>query len=338
MAPSDTTPAAIDEHPLVTFALFAYNQEAYIREAVEGAFSQTYEPLEIILSDDCSSDRTFEIMQEMAAEYKGPHTVRLRRPECNLGLATGVSEVSAMASGGLIVAAAGDDISVPHRTAKLVKAWIANDCRSGSIYSHYCTIDAEGKIGGPNPRNAYSVTTLADRDIRLLNNFTGLSGCAHAWTRDLFDTFGAIDSRIVHEDAAVPLRALLMGSITFLPLDLVFYRLTPGSITRRTYRTGKERIEKMARYWAGRITIFQQFYTDSRIAKDRNLTDSSDIAWLVGKAEQAENFAELTYQLYASAFSRRIAIIFNPNSKISLANRMKWALIAGFPWVYGRLT
>ena len=61
--------ASIQDRPLVTFALFAYNQEKYIREAVEGAFSQTYEPLEIILSDDCSSGGTFEIMQEIAAEY-----------------------------------------------------------------------------------------------------------------------------------------------------------------------------------------------------------------------------------------------------------------------------
>ena len=63
---------------LVTFALFAYNQEKFIREAVEGAFSQTYEPLEIILSDDYSSDRTFEIIERMAAEYTGPHRVIVR--------------------------------------------------------------------------------------------------------------------------------------------------------------------------------------------------------------------------------------------------------------------
>jgi glycosyltransferase involved in cell wall biosynthesis len=58
------------DRSLVTFALFAYNQEKYIREAVEGALAQTYEPLEIILSDDCSSDRTFETMREMAATAK----------------------------------------------------------------------------------------------------------------------------------------------------------------------------------------------------------------------------------------------------------------------------
>ena len=72
------------DQPMVTFALFAYNQEKYIREAVKGAFSQTYEPLEIILSDDCSSDRTFEIMQEMAKAYQGPHRVVARTNRKNL--------------------------------------------------------------------------------------------------------------------------------------------------------------------------------------------------------------------------------------------------------------
>ena len=60
----DQMPDNVTDRPLVTFALFAYNQEEFIREAVEGAFAQTYEPLEIILSDDCSSDRTYEIIQE----------------------------------------------------------------------------------------------------------------------------------------------------------------------------------------------------------------------------------------------------------------------------------
>ena len=65
--------------PLVTFIVISYNQEAFIRDGVEGAFSQTYSPLEIVLSDDCSRDRTFEIMQELAAAYRGPHRVILNR-------------------------------------------------------------------------------------------------------------------------------------------------------------------------------------------------------------------------------------------------------------------
>ena len=68
-----------DEQLFVTFVLFAYNQEKYIREAVEGALSQTYGAMEIILSDDRSTDRTFEIMEEVVAEYTGIHEVILRK-------------------------------------------------------------------------------------------------------------------------------------------------------------------------------------------------------------------------------------------------------------------
>ncbi|WP_243614344.1 glycosyltransferase [Shimia aestuarii] len=108
--------------PLVTFALFAYNQEQYVREAVEAALSQTYSPLEIILSDDCSSDRTFEIMEEMAREYRGPHQIKIRRGEKNIGLLAHVLTVAQIAKGEIFVVAAGDDISLPSRSARIVQA------------------------------------------------------------------------------------------------------------------------------------------------------------------------------------------------------------------------
>ena len=57
---------------LATLALFAYNQERFIAEAVRGALAQTYSPLEIILSDDCSTDRTAEVARESGAEVVRP--------------------------------------------------------------------------------------------------------------------------------------------------------------------------------------------------------------------------------------------------------------------------
>lgn len=109
-------PEGTPERPLVTFAVFAYNQEKYIREAVEGAFAQTYSPLEIILSDDCSTDRTFEIMEEMARAYEGPHRVVVRREPENCGTLAHVINVANLSNGNFLVVAAGDDISLPERT------------------------------------------------------------------------------------------------------------------------------------------------------------------------------------------------------------------------------
>ena len=115
---TDTAPS---ERPLVTFALFAYNQEQYMREAIEGAFAQTYQPLEIILSDDCSTDQTFQIMQEMAAAYEGPHRVRTRRSSTNQGFAAHLNAVIAKSNGQIISLAAGDDIALQDRTLSLVR-------------------------------------------------------------------------------------------------------------------------------------------------------------------------------------------------------------------------
>ena len=76
------------ERPLVSFLLFSYKQEAFIEAAMRAALAQTYEPLEIIVSDDCSPDGTFDIIKQIAAEYKGPHHLRINRNEKNRGMSS----------------------------------------------------------------------------------------------------------------------------------------------------------------------------------------------------------------------------------------------------------
>src|SRR5258708_29983030 len=114
-----------DGKPLLTFSIGAYNQEPFIRQAVLGAFAQTYSPLQIILSDDCSSDRTFDIMAEMAAAYRGPHEVVLNRNPKNVGLVAHINRVVQLTRGELLVVSAGDDISLPHRTTATWESWEA---------------------------------------------------------------------------------------------------------------------------------------------------------------------------------------------------------------------
>lgn len=109
--------------PLVTFAIFTFNQEKFVREAIQAAFAQTYEPMEIILSDDCSSDQTLEILQTMAREYRGTKHVIARQTKSNCGTLLHVAEVAKLARGELLVLAAGDDVSKPQRTSTLVEAW-----------------------------------------------------------------------------------------------------------------------------------------------------------------------------------------------------------------------
>ena len=91
-----------EDLPLVTFALFAYNQEKYIREAVEAALAQDYPNLEIIFSDDCSPNSTFDVMRESTKNYSGCHQVKLNRNPVNLGLGSHVNRVVAQSKGCLL--------------------------------------------------------------------------------------------------------------------------------------------------------------------------------------------------------------------------------------------
>ena len=109
----------MSERPLVTFALLCFNQEQFVAEAVRSALAQDYAPLEILISDDASTDRTWEIVQREVQGYVGPHRIRLHRNAVNLSCTVHTLSALAMASADLVVFGAGDDISEPQRTAAI---------------------------------------------------------------------------------------------------------------------------------------------------------------------------------------------------------------------------
>jgi glycosyltransferase involved in cell wall biosynthesis len=55
--------------------VLTYNQATVVEAAVQSCLAQVGEPLEIVLSDDASTDGTYALLLEMAAAYRGPHQV-----------------------------------------------------------------------------------------------------------------------------------------------------------------------------------------------------------------------------------------------------------------------
>ena len=136
----------IEARPLVSFFVTAYRQEHLVRAAIEGAFAQTYQPLEILLSDDCSPDGTYRVMQAMAAAYAGPHRVILNRNPKNLGITAHVDRIMELTRGEFVVQNAGDDVSAPERTEALVGAWLGSGRRLKAIHSARRRLDEAGGL------------------------------------------------------------------------------------------------------------------------------------------------------------------------------------------------
>lgn len=226
---TDQTPDPASSHPLVTFAVFAYNQEQYIREAVEGAFSQTYEPLEIILSDDYSPDRTFEIMEEMARAYEGPHEVRLRRNTMNLGTALHVGSVATEMQGRLLVVAAGDDISYPERTDILVSAWRDAGFPLGTVHSATKILGSETGDQQQTLGLCHDVDDSINLEWFLKNRRLPFKAPACAYTKELFTHFQPILGGSIIEDSVLACRSMLIGESIPVARPLVYHRQLPLS-------------------------------------------------------------------------------------------------------------
>ena len=60
----------LSDKPLVSFCMTNYNQIEYFRDALLGAFAQTYSPLEIVISDDHSTDGSDVMIRQMIERYK----------------------------------------------------------------------------------------------------------------------------------------------------------------------------------------------------------------------------------------------------------------------------
>lgn len=213
------------DRPSVTFFLFAYNQEKYIEEACKAALVQTYSPLEIIFSDDCSSDKTFELMQKTVENYNGPHQIKLNRNNKNLGLIDHVNKSFEISMGELIVVAAGDDISLPHRVECLIDAYQRNDKKALVIHSSVMKInDSNDELGIKIPPVIVTPMTTGD-----LADSQGLYiGATAAWSRSVYTEFGPIFFKNSYEDLILGFRAAIKDSLLYVDKPLVRYRVDVG--------------------------------------------------------------------------------------------------------------
>lgn len=303
-ATCDTSRHNDKPRPLISFCLFAYNQEEFIREAVEGALAQTYLPLEIVLSDDCSTDNTFGIMEQMANQYEGPHKIILNRNSRNLGLVPHINKVCfEISHGDLIVVAAGDDVSFPERTAKSWLAWEASDRKAKMISGGRLLIDAEGIEKG---ELIPSVPGYCNEDnSRFILNPNGQCiGAAAMYHRDVFAMFGPLTFAQV-EDGPLAIRSRILGFVIALPDKLIKYRVAASSMARAF---GQDYKKTMIQSNTWRIATYDQLINDMNRNGIRQLFPENEYNALIKICQKHRKKHEMTRQLAHKMFVVRLAV------------------------------
>jgi alpha-1,3-rhamnosyltransferase len=100
--------------PLVSIVVITYNSSRYVLETLESARAQTYQNIELIVSDDCSTDNTPAICREWVATNKDRFVrAEVITTERNTGIAANCNRGYSAAHGEWIKGIAGDDVLMP---------------------------------------------------------------------------------------------------------------------------------------------------------------------------------------------------------------------------------
>lgn len=206
-----------------------YNHERYVADALQSVLAQTY-PLDIVISDDASTDRTVDVIRAIVSAYDGPHRIRLRAGTSNLGVVGNQNATLPLAEGELIVLFEGDDISEPTRVRKLVDRYVEVDRAVAALGSGIVRMDEAGRLGDvvlwPLPRAGAREITSGE---------WGVHGCTLAIRRDCVDRFGPITSTFFSGDGPLWMRAAFLprGGAAQVREPLVRYRTHGSNVSSR---------------------------------------------------------------------------------------------------------
>lgn len=317
--------------PLVTFVLFAYNQESFICEAVEAALAQTYTHLQIIISDDSSTDGTVGVIEKTLEAYRGPHTVVLNVNQINLGIGSHVNKLCKMAEGELIVVAAGDDVSRPDRTEKLVNAWILGGKRRASICSDVAAVDRDGvfleKLSGA------PFSGSIENGIRTY--FSGVIGAAHAWRSDVFQVFGEMLENTVCEDRVIPLRSAFLGGAEYVPECLVNYRVHGDNVSHHFSVSEDQVIQRTLSIYRRNENIYENYCRDLAKAKQLDLVtaDPVDFDRLILLASNLREKCRDKIDFLEGGVAKKVSLVYK-YLVTDPAQAIRWLVILIAPGIY----
>ena len=128
------------QQPLVSIIIPTYNRPEYLKQAIASAIKQTYQNIEIIVSDNCSSQN----IQAIAASF-GDSRIKFWRHQRNVGMLANQQHGFKMAQGKYVASLHDDDIWNEDFLAKLVPPLEANSELIIAFCDQYI-IDANGII------------------------------------------------------------------------------------------------------------------------------------------------------------------------------------------------
>lgn len=199
--------------------MLAFNQERLIEEAFDSLLDQDLDNLEIVVSDDCSSDNTWEKIANIQQNYCGSKKLIINRNQDNLGVIGNFNKAVSLSTGDVIFIAHGDDISMPNRCSLCLKEWDKYGRIPDLLATDAYDIKLSGEILGIKKTDNLQIWNID----KWISSRPYIFGASHMVTRKLLKV-AELSPRLPYEDQCLLFRSLLMGGAVRLPLPLIKHR------------------------------------------------------------------------------------------------------------------
>jgi glycosyltransferase involved in cell wall biosynthesis len=229
------------EAPLVSIGLPVYNGERFVAEAIQCVLDQTFSDWELIISDNCSTDRTVAICRQFADQDS---RIRLYQNARNMGVCFNYSEVFRLSRGQYFKWMAHDDLFA----SRFIESCIQELEKGESVvlaFPKMCHVDAGGRV---LRRQASELSVLgataesrAKQFLRSAAQNTDFLWLAYGVIRrDVLQQSGSM-GLYAGSDQVLLFKISLCGGIKQINEEMFFRREHPEAETCRRGSTVRER-------------------------------------------------------------------------------------------------
>lgn len=276
--------------PVISVKILAYNHEKYISECLDHVLSQKCNvPYEIIVSDDCSSDKTPEILLEYQRKYPEKFLILLQ--DKNQGILNNYADALSYCRGKYIASCAGDDYWCDD--FKLQKQYDCLESRKGFGFVRTAGWRLIGKQLTPSKDGEYN----DEGDVRELIKY-GPSGLASSifFERDLLQFIDLRQWNVLGftlEDW--PMQAIFAHHTKFAYIAdrCIVYRATKNSISKN------KSFEKRINFALGKVKV-------QRFLRDLYPEELSDVYPEI-ELKDREAYLNLTLSIYHLDYDKALA-------------------------------
>jgi glycosyltransferase involved in cell wall biosynthesis len=230
----------MEHKPLVSIIIITYNSSLYVLETLESAKAQTYNNIELIISDDCSTDDTYKICEKWLDNNKEYFkNVKLTRTDKNLGIAGNSNHGFCYCSGKWIKLIAGDDLLMPNCIHEYV-SYIRNH-QEQFIFSFPKILLKEGnkelivqKEDSYRAKKDFFILEPKEQLNYMIIRELPMSASTFFCNSKLLKHLGGFDDGYLQEDRPLYMKITNNGyKLANLNEQLVIYRIHNSSISKK---------------------------------------------------------------------------------------------------------